>query len=125
MTSGGKNSIFRGRQGTPHQISPKNSGVLLKTQVHQSQGDRVILDFKRASFNGPAQAYGRKLESSKVPSTSSNPFMATIKTPTKARLDEEGEKMELNYANPNRNSLSGKKSTDEKMMGSGKKPPTS
>jgi hypothetical protein len=54
--------------------------------------------------------------------------MATIKTPTKARLDEEGEKMELYYANPNRNSLSGKKSlgnTDEKMMGSGKKPPTS
>jgi hypothetical protein len=54
--------------------------------------------------------------------------MATIKTPTKARLDEEGEKMELNYANPNRNSQSGRKSqgnTDEKMQGSGRKPPIS
>ena len=53
LTSGSKNSIFRARQGTAQQMSPKNGG-LLKTQVHQSQGDRVILDFKRASFNGQA-----------------------------------------------------------------------
>lgn len=33
--------------------------------------------------------------------------------------------MELYYAHPHRNSLSGKKNTDEKMQGSGKKPPTS
>ena len=67
MTSGSKSSIFRVRQGTAQQMSPKNGG-LLKTQVNQSQGDRVILDFKRASFNGHAKQFARKVES-KIPST--------------------------------------------------------
>jgi hypothetical protein len=48
-------------------MSPKNGG-LLNTQVNQSQGDRVILDFKRASFNGHAKQFARKVES-KIPST--------------------------------------------------------